>query len=45
MGAIDRLTQLSGQFAGSSGKDKILQKNPDDVRLPPSYPFPPTAGH
>ncbi|KAI2628257.1 thiolase [Xylaria nigripes] len=32
MGAIDRLTQISGQVSGSkSARDKILQKNPDDI--------------
>jgi len=34
MGALDRLTQLSGQFTGMvnpGGRDKILQKSPDDV--------------
>ncbi|RYP34105.1 hypothetical protein DL767_004440 [Monosporascus sp. MG133] len=32
MGAIDRLTQISGQISGSkSPRDKILEKNPDDI--------------
>lgn len=34
MGAMDRLSQISGQIAGKSsagGRDAILQKNPDDV--------------
>lgn len=32
MGAIDRLTQISSQISGSkSGRDRILQKNPDDI--------------
>ncbi|KAI1436257.1 thiolase [Xylaria sp. CBS 124048] len=32
MGAIERLTQISGQMSGSkSARDKILQKSPDDV--------------
>ncbi|KAI0553922.1 thiolase [Xylaria curta] len=32
MGAIERLTQISGQISGSkSARDKILQKNPDDI--------------
>ncbi|RYP08772.1 hypothetical protein DL764_001683 [Monosporascus ibericus] len=32
MGAIDRLTQISGQISGSkSPRDKLLEKNPDDV--------------
>ncbi|KAI1104932.1 peroxisomal 3-keto-acyl-CoA thiolase [Jackrogersella minutella] len=32
MGALDRLSQISGQISGSkSARDKILQKNPDDV--------------
>ncbi|KAI0539069.1 thiolase [Xylaria digitata] len=32
MAAIQRLTQISGQIAGSkSARDKILQKNPDDI--------------
>ncbi|KAH7376352.1 3-ketoacyl-CoA thiolase [Plectosphaerella cucumerina] len=44
MGAIDRLTQLSGQFAGSSGKDKILQKNPDDIVVTAALRTPFTKG-
>lgn len=44
MGAIDRLTQLSGQFAGSSGKDKILQKNPDDIVVTTALRTPFTKG-
>lgn len=40
MTAIERLTQISGQIAGSkSAKDKILQKNADDV-CDPDYPIP-----
>ncbi|KAI1741749.1 thiolase [Xylaria scruposa] len=32
MAAIERLTQISGQISGSkSARDKILQKNPDDI--------------
>ena len=32
MGAIDRLTQISGQISGSkSPRDKLLEKNPDDI--------------
>ncbi|KAI1200202.1 thiolase [Nemania serpens] len=32
MGAIERLTQISGQISGSkSARDRILQKNPDDI--------------
>ncbi|TRX95511.1 hypothetical protein FHL15_003469 [Xylaria flabelliformis] len=32
MTAIERLTQISGQISGSkSARDKILQKNPDDI--------------
>ncbi|KAI0966164.1 thiolase [Xylaria arbuscula] len=32
MGAIDRLSQLSNQISGSkSARDKVLQKNPDDI--------------
>lgn len=34
MGALDRLTQISSQLAGSvasNGKSKILEKNPDDI--------------
>ncbi|KAI1451384.1 peroxisomal 3-keto-acyl-CoA thiolase [Annulohypoxylon moriforme] len=32
MGAIDRLTQISGQISGSkSAREKILQKSPDDI--------------
>ncbi|KAI0483866.1 thiolase [Xylaria cf. heliscus] len=32
MGAIERLTQISSQISGSkSARDKILQKNPDDI--------------
>ncbi|KAJ9151355.1 3-ketoacyl-CoA thiolase [Pleurostoma richardsiae] len=32
MGALDRLSQIGGQLAGkSSGKAKILEKNPDDI--------------
>lgn len=34
MGALDRLTQLGGQFTGKvnqGGRDKILATNPDDV--------------
>ncbi|KAI0102286.1 thiolase [Nemania sp. FL0031] len=32
MGAIERLSQISGQISGSkSARDKILQKNPDDI--------------
>ncbi|KAI1260675.1 thiolase [Xylariaceae sp. FL1019] len=32
MGALDRLTQISNQIAGSkSARDKILQKSPDDI--------------
>jgi acetyl-CoA acyltransferase 1 len=32
MGALERLTQISGQISGSkSAKDKLLQKNPDDI--------------
>ncbi|KAI0396622.1 thiolase [Xylariaceae sp. FL0594] len=32
MAAIDRLTQISSQIAGSrSGRDRILQKNADDI--------------
>jgi hypothetical protein len=34
--AMERLTQLSGQLAGKvnpGGREKILQKNPDDVSL------------
>lgn len=34
MGAFDRLSQISGQITGKtnpSGREKILQKNPDDV--------------
>lgn len=41
MGAIERISQLSGQIVGASGKEKLLQKNPDDVSfsslsLPPN---------
>ncbi|RYP19882.1 hypothetical protein DL765_003136 [Monosporascus sp. GIB2] len=32
MGAIDRLTQISGQISGSkSPRDKLLEKSPDDI--------------
>ncbi|KAK0385274.1 hypothetical protein NLU13_7750 [Sarocladium strictum] len=34
MGAIDRISQVAGQLSGNptaGGRDKILQKNPDDV--------------
>jgi acetyl-CoA acyltransferase 1 len=34
MGALDRISQLGGQMSGqptAGGRDKILQKNPDDV--------------
>ncbi|KAI0198518.1 thiolase [Astrocystis sublimbata] len=32
MGAIERLTQISSQISGSkSARDRILQKNPDDI--------------
>jgi acetyl-CoA acyltransferase 1 len=33
MGAIDRLSQISGQLSGKSptGRDRILEKHPDDV--------------
>ncbi|KAI8265261.1 3-ketoacyl-CoA thiolase [Colletotrichum sp. SAR11_239] len=31
MGALERLTQLGGQFSGGSNKEKLLQKNADDV--------------
>lgn len=32
MGALERLTQISGQVAGpKSARDKLLEKNPDDV--------------
>ncbi|KAI5866342.1 peroxisomal 3-keto-acyl-CoA thiolase [Durotheca rogersii] len=32
MGAFERLSQISGQIAGSkSAKDKLLQKSPDDI--------------
>ncbi|KAI1814902.1 thiolase [Poronia punctata] len=32
MGAIDRLTQISSQIAGSkAGKERLLQKSPDDI--------------
>jgi acetyl-CoA acyltransferase 1 len=34
MGALDRLSQIGGQMTGqptAGGRDKILQKNPDDV--------------
>ncbi|TPX15499.1 uncharacterized protein E0L32_004479 [Thyridium curvatum] len=32
MGAIDRLSQISGQLSGGgSARDKLLQKNPDDI--------------
>ncbi|KAH6900729.1 Thiolase, N-terminal domain-containing protein [Thelonectria olida] len=34
MGAIDRITQIGGQISGNplaGGRDKILQKNPDDI--------------
>ncbi|RYP72479.1 hypothetical protein DL769_004442 [Monosporascus sp. CRB-8-3] len=32
MGAIDRLTQISGQISGSkSPRDKLFEKNPDDI--------------
>ena len=40
--ALDRLTQISSQLAGSassSGKAKLLEKNPDDVRCLPTYPL------
>jgi hypothetical protein len=36
MGALDRLSQLGGQISGGAaagGKAKLLEKNPDDVRL------------
>ncbi len=30
--ALERLTQISGQISGQkSARDKILEKNPDDV--------------
>lgn len=44
MGAIDRLSQLSGQFTGGSNKDKILQKNPDDVVVVSALRTPFTKG-
>ncbi|KAI0120441.1 peroxisomal 3-keto-acyl-CoA thiolase [Hypoxylon sp. NC0597] len=32
MGALERLTQISGQLSGSkSVRDKLLEKNPDDI--------------
>ncbi|KAI1373548.1 peroxisomal 3-keto-acyl-CoA thiolase [Hypoxylon crocopeplum] len=32
MGALERLTQISGQISGSkSAREKLLQKNPDDI--------------
>uniref|UniRef100_L2G7F4 3-ketoacyl-thiolase n=1 Tax=Colletotrichum fructicola (strain Nara gc5) TaxID=1213859 RepID=L2G7F4_COLFN len=31
MGALERLTQLGGQFSSGSNKEKLLQKNADDV--------------
>ncbi|KAI1189702.1 thiolase [Nemania serpens] len=32
MGAIERISQISGQISGSkSARDRILQKNPDDI--------------
>ncbi|KAM5348742.1 hypothetical protein ACJ41O_008565 [Fusarium nematophilum] len=34
MGAVDRISQIGGQISGNptaGGRDKILQKNPDDI--------------
>ncbi|ROT34845.1 3-ketoacyl-CoA thiolase [Sodiomyces alkalinus F11] len=46
MGAIERLSQLSGQLAGgaSSNKEKILQKRPDDVVVTAALRTPLTRG-
>lgn len=35
--AIDRLSAVAGQLSSpKQGKEKLLEKNPDDVRLRPS---------
>jgi acetyl-CoA acyltransferase 1 len=43
MGALDRISQIGGQISGdrtAGGRDKILEKRPDDVRSPPSRTLP-----
>ncbi|CRK02999.1 hypothetical protein BN1723_008816 [Verticillium longisporum] len=44
MGAIERISQLSGQIVGASGKEKLLQKNPDDVVVTAALRTPFTKG-
>lgn len=45
MGAIERLTQISGQISGSkSARDRILQKNPDDIVITACLRTPFTKG-
>ncbi|KAF3358712.1 E3 ubiquitin-protein ligase RBX1 [Verticillium dahliae VDG1] len=44
MGAIERISQLSGQIVGASGKEKLLQKNPDDVVVTAALRTPFTQG-
>ncbi|KAI1160650.1 thiolase [Nemania serpens] len=45
MTAIERLTQISGQISGSkSARDRILQKNPDDIVITACLRTPFTKG-